>query len=377
MIVLTLLLRDLRARLRDRSAILLAIVAPAALIGVLSLTTAGPDTDKIPVGVVDSSTPVGTALAQGPLAALTNDDTLQVRSYDDRAALRRAVDRGDVEGGITVSADGQSVEILSSPDHSVTAAILEAISRSTAITVDGVAQGVGAAQALGTEVNAQQFANRLVDTPATSRVVQATDGSDGIDPKTQVAAGMATFFLFFTVQFGVLGLLEERRQGTLPRILAAPVAPWQVLASKLLVSFVLGLASMAFLAVFSTTLLGAHWGSPLGVVILMLAGVLAAVATVTLVAGVARSQDQANSLQSGLALVLAILGGSFFSVARSGGIAATASRLTPHYWFNEGLVRLTGGRDWTAVLQPVAALLTFAVVVGLPGLLLARKTVRA
>lgn len=207
--------------------------------------------------------------------------------------------------------------------------------------------------------------------------MQARDSGSGIDPKTQIAAGMATFFLFFTVQFGVLGLLEERRQGTLPRILAAPVAPWQVLVSKLLVSFTLGLVSMTFLALFSSTLLGAHWGSPVGVALLMLAGVLAAVATVTLVAGVARTQDQAGALQSGLALVLGILGGSFFSMARAGGIAAVATRLTPHYWFNEGLVRMTGGRDWTSALGSVAALLVFAVVVGLPGLLLARRTVRA
>ncbi len=63
---------------------------------------------------------------------------------------------------------------------------------------------------------------------------------------------MATFFLFFSVQFGVLGLLQERREGTLPRLLAAPLAPWQVLVSKLLVSLVIGLVSMTFLALFST-----------------------------------------------------------------------------------------------------------------------------
>ena len=187
---------------------------------------------------------------------------------------------------------------------------------------------------------------------------------------------MATFFLFFTVQFGVLGLLEERRQGTLPRILAAPVPPWQVLASKVLVSFALGLASMTFLILFSTVLLGASFGNPLGVAMLVAAGVVAAVATVSFVVGTARTAEQAGAVQAGIALVLGILGGSFFSMARTGGIAAVATKLTPHYWFNEGLVRMTGGQSWTAALPPVGALLLFAVVVGVPGMLLAGRTVR-
>ena len=44
-----------------------------------------------------------------------------------------------------------------------------------------------------------------------------------LDPVSYLAAGMAVFFLFFIVQYGVTGLLEERQQGTLPRLMAAPI----------------------------------------------------------------------------------------------------------------------------------------------------------
>jgi ABC-2 type transport system permease protein len=235
---------------------------------------------------------------------------------------------------------------------------------------------VAADRALGGSATPQELASAVATRPPSARVTDATGGSEGIDPKTQVAAGMATFFLFFSVQFGVLGLLQERRQGTLPRLLVAPVPPWQVLTSKLLVSLVIGLAAMVTLALFSTWLLGAHWGSPLGVAMLILSGVLAAVATVSLVVGVAKTPEQAGAMQAVVALVLGILGGAFFSMARAGGVAGVATRLTPHFWFNEGLVRLTGGRDWTSALAPAGALLVFTVVVGVPGLILARRTLR-
>lgn len=377
MIVLTLLARDLRARLRDRSALVLGLIAPAALITILSLLVSGPQTQEVPVGLVTSgTTALGTALAEGPLAGLEEEGTIRLHRYADESALRAALDDGDVDAGVVVAPDGDRLQVLRGPDSIVGGAILEAVSRSTALTVDGVGQAVVAQQELGGSTPPQQLATAIVAAPATTRLVDATQGATGIDPKTQVAAGMATFFLFFSVQFGVLGLLQERRQGTLPRLLAAPIAPWQVLASKLLVSLVIGLVSMTFLALFSTWLLGAHWGSPAGVAMMILAGVLAAVATVTLVVGVAKSPEQAAAMQAVVALVLGILGGAFFSMARAGGVAAFASRLTPHYWFNEGLVRLTGGRDWTSALVPVTALLLFTVVVGVPGLLLARRSVR-
>jgi ABC-2 type transport system permease protein len=371
----TLFWRDMRSRLRDRSAIVLTILAPAALVTVLSFLVAGPSTTQVPVGFVTADAPVATALEQGPLASLQRDDTLTVTAYADEQALRDAIAAGTEDGGLVVAADGTGVTVLSEPGSLVASAILEAVSKSTALTVDGVTQAVVADRALGGTDSPRTLADRVVAQPSTSRLTDATSGSDAINPKTQVAAGMATFFLFFTVQFGVLGLLEERREGTLARILAAPVPAWQVLFSKVLVSLALGLVSMAFMVGFSSLLLGADWGNAVGVSLLVLAGVVAAVATVSLVAGVAHTPEQAGAIQAGLALVLGIVGGSFFSMARAGGVAAVATKLTPHYWFNEGLVRMTGGQEWTAVFGPVGALLLFAAVVGLPGLILAGRTV--
>src|SRR5438876_27517 len=65
-----------------------------------------------------------------------------------------------------------------------------------------------------------------------------------LDQKSFFAAGMAVFFLFFTVQFGVTSLLEERNDGTLARLLAAPISRASILGGKLLTSFLLGVISM-------------------------------------------------------------------------------------------------------------------------------------
>jgi ABC-2 type transport system permease protein len=80
---------------------------------------------------------------------------------------------------------------------------------------------------------------------------------------------MAVFFLFFTVHFGVTSLLEERNDGMLARLLAAPVSRVSILGAKLLTSLRLGTVSMTVLAVATTLLFRAHWGNPLGVAVLV------------------------------------------------------------------------------------------------------------
>ena len=63
-------------------------------------------------------------------------------------------------------------------------------------------------------------------------------------------------------------------KGTLARLLAAPIPRSAALAGKLLTSLSLGAVSMGVLALATHFLLGAHWGDPLGVAILIAAGVL-------------------------------------------------------------------------------------------------------
>ena len=182
-----------------------------------------------------------------------------------------------------------------------------------------------------------------------------------LDSSTYLAAGMAVFFLFFTVSFGVSGLLEERRLGTMNRLLAAPISRNSIILGKALTSFVLGIVSMTVLVVATTLMLGADWGNPIGVALLVFGAVLAAMGILALVAALARTPDSASNMQAIIALVLAFLGGTFFTISQVGGWLETLSLFTPHAWFLRGLGDLQGG-DINAVWPAFFALLGFALI---------------
>ena len=112
----------------------------------------------------------------------------------------------------------------------------------------------------------------------------------------------------------------------------------------------------------AAVLMGAHWGNPVGVGLLVVAGVLAATGVTSLVAALATNAEQAGSWGAVVAVLLGLLGGVFFPIAQVGGATAAASLLTPHAWFLRGLGELHGGAGPSAVLPAVGAMLAFAVV---------------
>jgi linearmycin/streptolysin S transport system permease protein len=215
---------------------------------------------------------------------------------------------------------------------------------------------------------AQQPAIVLVDTATGLRQLSWT---------TYFSSAMAILFLFFAVQAGMLSLFEERRQGTLARILAGPIRPGTILWGKALGSFVTGVTSMAVLIVATTLLLGADWGPPLGVALIVAAAVTSAIGITTLVTSFLKTFDGASAANAAVAMTLGILGGTFSPTAQAPEAMQTLSLLTPHAWFLRGLAEMQGGGTIADALPAVAVLLAVGLVTGAIGFARARRLVAA
>jgi ABC-2 type transport system permease protein len=196
--------------------------------------------------------------------------------------------------------------------------------------------------------------------------------SKTLSGKTFYAAGLAIFFLFFTVQIGVNSLLDERHAGTLNRLMAAPLRRSSIIAGKALMAFILGLVSMLVLVIATTLLFGAKWGNPLGVSLLVVAAIVSALGIMAVVAAFAKTPEQAGNYSSMVAVVLGFLGGTFFPVGQAGGLLSDLRFITPHAWFMQGLGDLSAGHV-ADVLPAVGALLLFGVVTGFIALLALKK----
>jgi ABC-2 type transport system permease protein len=358
--------KDLLERSRDRSAFLVALILPLAMASIFGLTLhdVGGGRTTFHYALVDADRgPAARAFSTRALGPLQRDGLLDVRPAATLAEGRRLADRSTVAATFVIPAGfSAAVEhggparmgVVGDVDAPIGSLVAESIARTFASNIDAVRL---AAAATGKR-------SGTASPPRAIAISNASTQRKELDATTFYAAGMSVFFLFFTVQFGISSLVDERRDGTLARMLVAPVRRGAIVVGKLLTSVILGTVSMAVLAVATHLLLGAHWGNVLGVALLIVAGVLAATAVMALVGSVARTPDQAQSWQSMVALVLGMLGGSFFPIAQAGGVLAALSLASPHGWFLRGLQELSGGAGPGAALGPTAAILAFAVVCG-------------
>lgn len=384
--------KDLRLRVRDRSAFILGIVTPLALAYIFHLVFGGAFTAEaldLEVGLVDlDDTQVSQSLAVA-LSGMESEGILALTEFDDAAAAEAAIEAGETEayillnmglGDAAIQAQPFTIEVVGNVDSQTTTQVASSIASEFGSAIERSQLSVTTAIALGQgphpdEVVAWGQEAALRPPPFTFTDVSAETRQ--LDGNTFFAAGMAVFFLFFTVQFGVVGLLEERQGGTLARLLAAPIGHSTVVAGKAILSFSLGLISMTVLIVATHYLMEAEWGPPLGVALLVIAGVLAATSIMGVIAATATSADGAANLGAVIAVILGMLGGTFFPIGQGNDLLAKLSYLTPHAWFMRGLSDISGGAEWTAALPAVGALLLFTLVFGtVAWVLLQRKLTR-
>jgi ABC-2 type transport system permease protein len=363
--------KDLLRRLRDRTAILTAIVLPFGLAWIFSLTLSGVDEDSFEAtyAVVDDD---GGDLAEAFAQTLGSIDGVTVV---DAPALRAAEDRiagGDLDAAFEIPSGfsddvrgggGARMVVRTSTDAPIAGIVAGSVARSFAARLDAIAVTVTAATAADPSVDAAAVADRAQALPPAAQVVEATAEDRLFSSTTFFAIGMAVFFLFFAVEFGVRGLLEEREEGTLARLLVAPIAPGSVIGGKALASFAVGLVSTTLLVLATTWLLDARWGDPIGVTLLVLGGVLAAVGVTALVATLATTTAQAGAYVSIVAVVGGLLGGTFFPISQAG-FLGTIRFLSPQGWLMEGFQELSYGGTVGEIAGPLLGVFVIAGVTG-------------
>ncbi len=391
----TIAAKDLRQRLRDRSAYITGLVAPLGLALVFGFVlnplsdfdfearyaVADLDGGEVSQAFVDflrstEGVEVIEVETPGKAEALVDTEISPLGTTDDRESADAAFIFPEGFSDDVQSERAVAITVLGNQGSATNAGVAVSLAEGFASELTSVRVAVATVENLvGGEVDRFTTGVAVLQTPSPVRLVDETAATKQLDPVTFYAAGMAIFFVFFTVQSGVTGLLEERRTGTMPRLLSAPIPRSAVLVGKMMAAFVVGVVSVVVLMVVTTMIIDADWGPIGGVALLVLAGVFAAMGIAALIGGFSGNAEQAASVGSIVGIVIGFLGGTFFDVSQAGGLLAQLRFLSPPGWFMQGLADLRGG-DLAVVVIPVLAMLGFGLVTGSIGVLRLRKALR-
>lgn len=383
-------LKDLRLRLRDRSAIVVSFLAPLILATIISFAFQEEGAFRTSFAIADlDGSPLSSSLERGLREIPAFADAITLEVVGTEIAALDLLDKHTVSAALVIpegfgtaveNGEEASIKVLRSVESPIGGTIAQAIADGFVAELNAGRLSIQSAVAAGALRRPGSNLPVLIEKAASERIpAVVTDGQVAareVNAASYFAPGMAIFFLFFTVQFGALGIIAERREGTLQRLLAAPMRTSQIVAGKLFSSFVLGCMSMVTMVFATRALLGAEWGDPLAVAGLSAAIVLAAMGVTGLVIALAKTQEQAAGYASIAAIGLSLLGGNFIQITDAPWIIQKISLLTPNGWALRGFFDLAAEGGGVASIAPaLAAVLAFAAVTGGAGLLLGRRLV--
>ncbi len=253
--------------------------------------------------------------------------------------------------------------------------------------LDGIRQ-MGAMQASSSQAD-QAFNAERVLTQAKSQfeqsrqtplvaIVQTTPKSEAklvlpkFDLSQTIVPGMAVLFVFLAAQTVARAIFEERKSGSLRRLVAAPLSRWQILAGKMLPILILTLVQIGIIFGAGSLILPAVGFGTLGIgkdpLAWLVTSIMMAVCATSLgifIASLAKTEAQVTGLSNALLWIAGLLGGALVPVFIIQSIPTLniLTRFVPHYWATTAYYDiLARGKNLIDVLPSLGVLLLFSVV---------------
>jgi ABC-type multidrug transport system permease subunit len=185
----------------------------------------------------------------------------------------------------------------------------------------------------------------------------------------QSMPGMGIYGVMVNVGVGLFAIIEERKNGTLQRLLTLPLTRAQILGGKILTYFIMGMLVSAVSVVIGV-LLGVNLHGQWVAAFLVMAAFTACMTALTLLlAAQLQTEQTARGVSTLLALALAALGGAFWPAEIVPSWLRTIGHISPVAWAMDGFKSLIFyGGNLNTVITPVAVLLVMTILFFVIGL---------
>ncbi len=208
--------------------------------------------------------------------------------------------------------------------------------------------------------------------PVVGVTEELTGGSSEI--VNQYLPGIITMYVLFALSLGARVIVEERRKGTLERLLTTRLSAGELFFGKFLAAVGRGFVQTFILLVLSYAVFQMFTPvSFLASLLIILVFTAAASALGLIIASISRTEDAANWIGVVFTMAMVMLGGTFFEVSK-GTVLYTIGRFSINTYANEALRKvITEGGSLGGVGTQLAVLAGVAVI----GLIISRLIFKA
>ena len=167
----------------------------------------------------------------------------------------------------------------------------------------------------------------------------------------RVLWGVIIAFLMFFLLIGTWWLADERRNGTITRLLCSSVSPLTLIVSNVIFLYLVGIFQVGILVAIFKLFLGMQEIPLLGVFLLLSAYILL-ISSIAVLVSVYLAPIQLNFFIPVFSIFTAIIGGCFWNMELLSKDITRFSLLTPQGWALEALNMLINERGmWNSIFQ--------------------------
>ena len=351
--------KDLLLLLKDKRAVVVLLVLPLLFISIVGMSTGqfltrDDDSQRFRILVVDRS---DSELSHQLVQTLQRHREFLVTVADEPAEASDTLQRGVASMLITIGPEFETragelrISEVFNSDSGPLAGGPEALdlnleTRPAAIGIGRLMEGVIFSQVIKVIAPVAARKNPLTRTwvkdsgPETSpdaKPAMASSVEKNIPATTAVYSwivpGFTVMFAFFVISIMARSFIAERENGTLRRLLLAPVSRVSVLAGKTIPYYLTSVIQCLLLFLCGRLLFGMSWGpAPIYLIPVILCTSLAATSLGLLLATAVSTEQQVSSYGTTLILVLSSLSGCFFPRDMFPQTMKRVSLCTPHGW---------------------------------------------
>lgn len=383
--LLTVARKDALVMMRDKTALLVMLAMPLALIFILgsALGSIGQgDSLDIDVAIVNEDAgDTGQKFVDGLTGSEEIGALFNIDVRDDADEVRTAVEKGDLTAALVIPRDlsdkiaaGEPVglEVLQDPGSKVAAGIWAGVVRAGVsnasaqiIAVHALQEAASAGgQPPGTAPGggaAPQMPQLSFDAVAVKEIEARVEKQ--ISMISYYSAGMTGMFLLFGSMFGAFSFVKERREQTLARMLSTPASKLAIVGGKAIGVLLIGAGQFLVLLVGTKVLFGVDWGDNIPAVLLVgLAETVAAAGLAMTLASLGKSERAIGGIAPAAIMLFAATGGSMVPTEQLPSFLLPVQVVSPVYWTVDGLLGLMRGAPVADVLPGVGAVLAIGVV---------------
>jgi ABC-2 type transport system permease protein len=188
-------------------------------------------------------------------------------------------------------------------------------------------------------------------------------GSENDAAAPRMAMGFLTMFILLFTGTGMGMILEEKKKKTFMRTFSTPIRGHEIVLGNLLANLLLGLVQIVLFLGATRFILKIDWGVPMLDIFLVLGTFLiTAIGMGIGVMGFVRDHQVYSVINSILASLTCMLGGSFFDVNLMSGAFRKAANFLPQKWAMEAFDKLAAGSTLADIQFNLLILLLFGAV---------------